>query len=206
MIKKIIIVLLLTIPWRTYSSDFNLAIPLVLKHEGIIENDREDKGGITKYGISLQYIKRLVETTPNLITEIGINQNTIIDDSYIKNLSLNEAKKIYKKEWWDQFKYEDIKYQPLANKVFDISVNIGHYEAIKLLQESCNKLKNTHHLALNGKLDNTTVEWLNKLSNKESNVVLNIFKKTTSDYYQYLATKHPAYKKYLRGWIRRANE
>jgi len=36
-----------------YSPNFQVALRVVLKHEGRLSNDRNDPGGITNYGISL---------------------------------------------------------------------------------------------------------------------------------------------------------
>ena len=38
-------------------SDFNDAIPTVLRHEGGFENDVNDPGGATNFGVSLRWLK-----------------------------------------------------------------------------------------------------------------------------------------------------
>jgi hypothetical protein len=48
-------------------SDFDLAIPTILQHEGLL---LDDPGGIKNYGISLRNLKRLVEQEPTLLMKL----------------------------------------------------------------------------------------------------------------------------------------
>ncbi len=64
------------------------AISFVLKWEGGYSNDPYDSGGETKYGIS----KR---SYPNLD---------------IKNLTLEQAKEIYKRNYWDKIDGDNLPY------------------------------------------------------------------------------------------------
>ena len=94
---------------RIYDSCFSELI----KSEGGYVNDPKDSGGETKYGIS----KRAY---PN------------VD---IKNLTLEQAKEIYRKDYWGRCKCD---YLPdcLCMAVFDYAVNSGTIRAIKDLQLS----------------------------------------------------------------------
>ena len=38
-------------------SDFESAIPTILRHEGKFEQNAADPGGVTNYGISLRWLK-----------------------------------------------------------------------------------------------------------------------------------------------------
>ena len=63
---------------------FDEIIDVVLEHEGGYVNDPTDTGGETKYGIS----KRAYP------------------DEDIKELTVERAKELYKKDYWDRFKVE----------------------------------------------------------------------------------------------------
>lgn len=91
---------------------FDTALKAILKFEGGYVNDAKDPGGETKYGIS----KRAY---PN-------------ED--IKNLSLARAKEIYKADYWDVCRCDNLP-DPLALFVFDCAVNQGTNTAIRMLQE-----------------------------------------------------------------------
>jgi len=90
--------------------DFDTAFDRLISHEGGYVNDPKDPGGETNWGIS----KR---TYPHLD---------------IKNLTRNDAKEIYRKDFWDKLgsAHPAIKFQ-----VFDFAVNSGPGRAAKFLQE-----------------------------------------------------------------------
>lgn len=69
-------------------------------------------------------------------TKYGISAGTYphLD---IKNLRLEDAKKIYKNEWWDQFQGDKLPYE-LAFQIFDSEVNHGHGMGVKFLQKALN--------------------------------------------------------------------
>lgn len=93
--------------------NFDQAFPLLVNIEGGYVNDPNDPGGETKYGISKRSYPQLD----------------------IKNLTLDQAKQIYLKDYWgivgcdavpDIIKYD----------LFDMSVNQGQVTAIKCLQHA----------------------------------------------------------------------
>jgi lysozyme family protein len=81
---------------------FEKAIEFTLKWEGGYSNDPTDPGGETKYGIS----KR---AHPNLD---------------IANLTLEDAKNIYRTEYWDASGCNNLS-EPFDMVVFDAAVNMG---------------------------------------------------------------------------------
>ena len=93
--------------------NFDKAFQIIIGHEGGYVNDPRDPGGETRYGIS----KRAY---PN-------------ED--IKNLTLDRAKFLYKRDYWDAVEAESI---PGAARlmVFDCAVNCGLTAARKLLQRA----------------------------------------------------------------------
>jgi lysozyme family protein len=92
---------------------FDKAINFVLKHEGNYINNSKDPGGETKYGIS----KR---SYPN-------------ED--IKNLTVDRAKEIYRRDYWDTCKCDDLP-DPLDLIVFDTAINMGPGTALVFLDKS----------------------------------------------------------------------
>lgn len=90
---------------------FDKAFEIVVGEEGGYGNDPHDPGGETKYGIS----KR---SYPN------------VD---IKNLSLQEAKNIYKRDYWDKVSGDSLPW-PMCLYLFDSAVNQGVGRAIKWMQ------------------------------------------------------------------------
>jgi len=93
--------------------NFDKAFEIIIGHEGGYVNDPRDPGGETKYGIS----KRAY---PN------------VD---IKNLTLDQTKTIYKRDYWDAVDAESI---PGVARlmVFDCAVNCGLGTAKRILQRA----------------------------------------------------------------------
>jgi hypothetical protein len=94
-----------------YSDKFLKAFEYLMYHEGGYVNDKADAGGETKYGIS----KR---SYPSLD---------------IKNLTRDQACKIYFCDFWMKAKCEDINDKNIATKFFDLTVHTGIPQAVKLI-------------------------------------------------------------------------
>ena len=95
-------------------SKFDEIIEMVLEHEGGYVNHSSDPGGETIYGIS----KRAYP------------------DLDIKNLTVAEAKEIYRNDYWKRIKGEELP-AGVACVVLDYSVNSGTSRASKALQSVC---------------------------------------------------------------------
>ena len=92
---------------------FKEIIEKVLHHEGGYVNDPKDLGGETKYGITKRFYP----------------------DVDIKNLTIEQATEIYKKDYWDKNKVESLP-QNLWHIYFDMCVNMGKRTAVKVLQRA----------------------------------------------------------------------
>jgi lysozyme family protein len=96
--------------------NFDKAIEVILKHEGGYINHVDDPGGETNFGIT----KR---SYPDLD---------------IKNLTMNQAKQIYERDYWKANKID--KYPPFIRlQMFDMCVNMGAGNAGKVLQRALNR-------------------------------------------------------------------
>jgi len=155
-------------------ADFNKAVEKTLVNEGGYVNDPDDAGGETKYGIS----KRAYPSVD------------------IKNLTTDEAKAIYKRDYWDKVKGDLIDDNSVAYEIFDTAVNMGVRTASKLAQVALS-------VHPDGIIGNKTLEGLNATVKEE---FLTKFKLSKIARYVYLCKKHPSNKKYLYGWIKRTLE
>ncbi len=96
-----------------YPDDFLAAMVRLFEDEGGYDNDPDDPGGETKYGID----KR---TYPN------------VD---IKALTKGEAQAIYFRDWWTPYATMSLPVIVLA-KMFNVAVNVGRGQANKFLQRA----------------------------------------------------------------------
>ena len=112
---------------------FDRAVAMVLKHEGGYVNDSRDPGGETRYGIS----KRAYP------------------DVDILRLTEDEAKAIYRRDYWDKLRTDEIP-EELAICLFDAAVNMGRDRAVRLLQRACG-------VAQDGVMGGNTIAAANRL-------------------------------------------
>jgi lysozyme family protein len=105
--------------------NFDKAFELLIGHEGGYTTNPKDAGNWTggKVGVGV-----------NKGTKYGIAANSY-PNLDIKNLSLDQAKAIYKRDYWDKVKGDQLP-QSLAFHVFDMAVNSGVSRGIKLLQKT----------------------------------------------------------------------
>lgn len=93
--------------------NFDQAFELLIGHEGGYVNHPKDPGGETKYGIS----KRAYP------------------DEDIAGLTLERAKAIYRRDYWDRVEAEALPPE-VRFDVFDVAVNSGVSTAVKMLQRA----------------------------------------------------------------------
>lgn len=93
--------------------NFDQAFEIIIGHEGGYVNDQRDPGGETKFGIS----KRAYPAVD------------------IYNLTLDHAKIIYKRDYWDELECDSLP-DTVRLMVFDCGVNCGRQAAKKLIQKS----------------------------------------------------------------------
>ena len=150
----------------------------MLPHEGGYSNNPHDPGGPTKFGISA-------------IRHPELN---------IHDLTLAQAEEIYRRDWWDKYGYGRIDDQDIANKVFDLSVNMGASRAHKILQEACNRCGS--NIKEDGGLGPITIAAVNS----RDPVPLMIWMRSVAgDFYRTLAEEKPQLKAFLDGWLERAS-
>ena len=149
-------------------------IKKVLEHEGGYVNDPKDLGGETKYGITKRFYP----------------------DVDIKNLTIEQATEIYKKDYWDRNKVESLP-QNLWHIYFDMCVNMGKRTAVKVLQRAANS--SGHRLEVDGGLGPITIKGLQNLS-------IDRVRAYRVKYYADIINDKPEQEKFWIGWFRRATE
>jgi lysozyme family protein len=101
------------------ASNFDRALPAVLKHEGGYVNNKHDNGGPTNKGITLATFRKLVKA-----------DGTIED---LKALTTAQAGTVYRRNYWDAVS-ASILPGGVDYAVFDMAVNSGPQRAAKFLQ------------------------------------------------------------------------
>ena len=162
---------------NVFDKKFINIIDKVLENEGGYVSDENDNGGATKYGISKRSYPK-------------------ID---IKNLSLDDAKFIYYRDFWQPQLYSEIRPESIAGKVFDLSVNVGTKRANELLQRALRAVGCT--VKEDGILGKCTLTAINLADEKE---LLAALKSESAGYYRSIVYKNSTQEKFLNGWLKRA--
>ena len=154
---------------------FDEIIEQVLEHEGGYVDDPTDSGGETKYGISKK-------AYPN-------------ED--IKGLTVERAKELYKRDYWDRFKVDNLP-DRIRHIYFDMCVNMGGGRATKILQEACNS-KNSYKIDVDGGIGKDTIKASANLEDFRLRAYRVMF-------YAELVMKKPEQERFWVGWFKRSCE
>ena len=159
---------------------FDKLVGAVLEHEGGLADDPDDPGGITKYGISLR-------SYPHL----GANG--------IRNLTVEQAKDIYYRDWWRSLRCPSIQDDRLAQKYLDTSVNVGKSAGTKILQRALREIGQS--VAVDGRVGPQTIAAANRA---DPDALLAAMRRLQAEHYEALIKRNPKREKYRRGWMNRA--
>jgi lysozyme family protein len=173
-------------------SDFESAIPTILRHEGGFNNDPQDAGGATNFGVSLRWLK-----AQGLLEDLEQQDRTQDEIAVVRDMTQDQAAALYKAYWWNPYNYGAIDSQLVATKIFDTAVNLGAPRAHRIVQ-ACLGFSQEQR---DGILGSKTLAEINAAG--AAPLVVQIQNMQAAFYRQLVAT-NPARAKYLSGWLSRA--
>lgn len=166
-------------------ADSSKLVPFILSWEtDKYTNNNHDRGGATKYGITLATWRR-----------VGYDKNGdgVLNEEDVKLLTEEDFHRVFKNNFWDACKADKIQDQSVANMLVDFAYNSGVKRAITYLQL-------TLGITADGIIGNKTLFAINK-SNGE--ILFKRFKKTRKNYLMSIAKG--TQKDFLNGWLRRVS-
>ncbi len=169
-------------------ADINKSIGYVLTNEGGYTNDPADHGGPTNWGIII----------PDLAKYRGVPAASLSAKD-IMMMTKQEAMFIYKAQYWDKLKLDQVQSQAIATAIFDIGVVRGLFVSTKYAQKVCCLLN--HPVVVDGVIGPKTLEAINS-----SDEALFIRRLEALDMAGFLAivAHNPTQHVFLHGWERRA--
>jgi len=162
---------------------FDKAFEIIIGIEGVLSDHPNDKGGLTKYGISQK-------AHPHLD---------------IRNLTLEQAKKIYYDEYWDSryVNLDDID-EKNAIEMFDISVNLGVTGAGRIFQHALNLMnrnqKDFKNIAVDGKIGKATMAAYQKV---DKAILFKVLNGLQFMHYVGMVEKNEVQEVFFNGWMKR---
>lgn len=167
-------------------ADFTLYLPKVLKWEGGFVDDPDDAGGATNMGVTISTFRQWNhEETEAMETSV----------EELKNMSQDEAAAICKKEYWDEWKADEIENQSVAEELVEWVWGSGRWGIIipqRALQ-----------LTADGIVGPQTLEAVN---NADQESFYNTIRALKIKFLNQIVANHPEDKKFLQGWLNRVND
>lgn len=154
----------------------------------------QDAGGRTRFGIAEKF-------HPDLAAEFFSEEK---DDA----LALAEA--MLEREYWDKACLAQIEDQAVANKLFDMAVNMGVHQAAIYAQRAINAALQISGAQLHraasrvdedGLFGLKTIAAINSL---DAQAYLKLLREFSAAHYHHIAAVNPAQVANLEGWLRRA--
>jgi lysozyme family protein len=161
-------------------AEFQPAVAITLQNEGGFFHNTAT-GEIVNHGVTLQFVR-------------SSGYKSGADENFIRDLSAAEACAIYRTYFWDRFHIGSIDDQSLANKVFDLTVNMGP-RALRLLQSAGG-------CVVDGVLGPISIAHINALDPVK---LLADYKELAARRYAQIAVGNPLLAGDLAGWLARLN-
>lgn len=175
------------------------AMPTIFLHEGrTLVNDKNDPGGLTKFGVSLRFLDRTGRLSKNDWVDCDINHDGDIDAQDIRDLTTEAATRLYKIYFWDKLLMGAIQDQDLATKFLDMSLPMGTYAASKCMQRAIRS-------AIGLKLTEDGIFGIKSLAGLnmcKPPILLAAFKSECAGYFRMINYRRS--EDFLTGWLRRA--
>lgn len=159
-------------------SDFNKAYLKLYPHEKGYQNNENDLGGETKYGISKKQY-------PNLD---------------IADLSEEQAIEILKKDYWDHYDLSTLNSQDLSNALFIMYVNAPPLSVAMSLQLAIHDC-GVSQINIDGILGSQTIILANSIN--PNDWLVSNFKLKSLQYYLGVVDSNISQLQNLRSWLRR---
>jgi lysozyme family protein len=183
-------------------ADFNKAYALTREYEGGYSNHPNDTGGETYKGIARR-------------PQSKWKGWKIIDQERYKpdfpnRLDSNKelqalVHELYKKEYWDSMKLDDVKDQLIANEMFDTGVNMGIGRAGIFLQRVLNVANKGQtlypNLKVDGQVGKVTIGALN--SHPQQRNILAGINALKGAQYITICENNPSQEVFFNGWMKR---
>lgn len=167
---------------------FRRCVADLIRHEGGLVDDLNDRGGVTKYGISLRFLKA---------HGIDLNDDGKADAEDIKELTRKQAEQIYWGQFWLTLNCDLIEPAELSKLVFEFGVNAGNLRAGKCLQKALRAAGQS--VWVDGIIGPKTIEAIDRASHLKLTLA---FLGLVLDHYRNART----WKHHGRGWVGRVVE
>lgn len=191
---------------REHESRWATAIwPRLKKVEGGYVDHAKDRGGATKYGISLRFlaIEGKIDLDQDGLADFDLNRDGRIDALDVRLLTPTICEALYLRLFMIETGFWSLP-RPFDAALFDLGVNVGTGTAVKILQRALNRF-GPPMLKVDAGLGPKTIRTLEIVSG-EGRQVLSAVRAEAEAYYRAIVANDPGQRVFLNGWLARAGE
>lgn len=170
-----------------------------IRWEGGLDDDPDDPGGVTKYGVDLRMLKDMENRTMARARLKDLGVRLPICRASVVNLSTAQAAQIYKFQTWDSLGCSRFSL-PVAAVLFDAGVNNGNAQSVKFVQRAHNIIRPGDQLTVDGKLGPMTRQ---AILTDSPNLLASWAIDRRDYFFRSLVKASPRMKKFLNGWTNR---
>lgn len=199
---------------QAWSSRYAIAVVDLLKTEGGFVDDKSDRGGTTKYGISLRFLvsEGAIDLDADGRKDFDLDGDGDIDGFDIRKLTRGDAKFLYHHCFWKRMDCDNLP-RPVGEMMFDQGVNAGIGSARRLLQLAINRClvraaSAPPQLKVDGAIGKQTLDamnWVLRWGALGMPALTDAFRVEVRLRYRAIADRDPSQKKFLKGWLARAD-
>lgn len=172
-----------------YSNSFIKCLNFVLRQEGGLSNNPNDKGGLTNYGLSTRFLNAH-----------GINKK-------VTELTVEDVRQIYYTYIWIPSQAEKFENFTVQLFIFDCAVNHGINTSASLFQQVLNFITpnvKSAILEVDGIIGPKTIRAYNNIAiSVDTSLIFELMKLVRGGYYLHIIERDPTQKIFLKGWLRR---
>lgn len=179
-------------------ADFKSAHEFTARWEGGLVDHKADPGGITKYGISLRWLR----SEGLEIGDIDLDGDMDADD--IRALTFDQASALYQQKFWNAYRLGDLP-QLMATIHYDCTVNTGPRQAALIAQRACNDFVGVYgcKLTVDGVFGPKTREFLTKYANP---TLAHALVRQREGFYRRLVAQNNDMTVFFQGWMNRCRD
>lgn len=193
-----------------FTDRFLHAFRELLGIEGGYVNDKLDRGGATKYGISLRFLveEGMLDEDLDGFADFDLDMDGDIDRHDIAQLTIGDARSLYKRSFWEAMDCDSFP-PPIGEMLFDQGVNGGIGAARKLLQRALNAVLRNHRyrtmaLDVDGRIGGVTRAVFTSMWLRHPDEIVEQFREAAKDRYMAIVRRNPSQARFLKGWLNRA--
>lgn len=166
-----------------------------LKWEGGFTDDPDDRGGATKFGITIGTLRSLQE---------DLDKDGKISTEDVQSLTFEKAAEIYKEHYYLEPKFHLLN-EAIQPVIFDMGVNHGPKRATLMLQHVINQ-SGIAQISEDGVLGKITARAADNAYQHMGHYLINALCDERQAFYNRIVANNPSQKKFISGWTNRTND